>query len=232
MLSGLAQRRDPRAAVVAHAAGPERDPVGQLEDGPAHGATVADRVNGSWPTGCGWLPALRIRGGIDLPSVGPDLRACRYSRRWTRNVPNRSKSLSFVRIPSIPCSRHTAAICASNIRLPCESASRAVDGSHAVNSGPRWTTSQLGEATTASIKSAACATVEGGLNTRLWVTTRVNSLTQNTGYAHRSTPSPRATSRAVAVSCHSLSTRCAQIRTFLSTAITAGRSHRRARPGR
>ena len=65
-------------------------------------------------------------GGIDLPSVGPDLRACRYSRRWTRNVPNRSKSLSFVRIPSIPCSRHTAAICASNIRLPCESASRAV----------------------------------------------------------------------------------------------------------
>ena len=33
----------------------------------------------------------------------------------------------------------------------------------------------------AVMKSAACATVEGGLNIRLWVTTRTNSVTQNTG---------------------------------------------------
>ena len=78
-----------------------------------------------------------------------------------------------------------------------------------MNSAPGRTTSQLGEATTASMKSAACATVEGGLNTRLWVTTRMISVTQNTGSAHRSTPSLRATSRAAAASCHSLSIRCA-----------------------
>ena len=53
------------------------------------------------------------------------------------------------------------------------------------------------------------AILEGGLNTRLWVTTRMNSVTQNTGSAHGSTPSPRVTSRAAAASCHSLSTRCA-----------------------
>ena len=83
-------------------------------------------------------------------------RGRRYPRRCTSNASNRAKSLSFVRILSMPCSRHTAAICASNIRLPCESASRAVASSRCRNSAPGCTTSQLGAAVTDSMNSAAC----------------------------------------------------------------------------
>ena len=44
--------------------------------------------------------------------------------------------------------------------------------------------------------AAACANVDGGPNTRACVTTRMNSVTQKIGSAHRSVPSARAASRA------------------------------------
>ena len=72
---------------------------------------------------------------------------------------------------------------------------------------PRWTTSQPGVAVTPLMNSVVCTTFDGGLNTRLCVTTRMNSVTQNTGSANRSTPSQRATSRDAAASCNSLSAR-------------------------
>ena len=52
-----------------------------------------------------------------------------------------------------------------------------------------------------SMNAVARATVEGGLNTRRCITTRMNSVTQKTGRAHRSAPSARATSREDAVPC-------------------------------
>ena len=50
-----------------------------------------------------------------------------------------------------------------------------------------------------SMNVVARATVEGGLNTRRCITTRMNSVTQKTGRAHRSAPSARAMSREDAV---------------------------------
>ena len=38
------------------------------------------------------------------------------------------------------------------------------------------------------MNAVACATVEGGLNTRRCITTRMNSVTQKTGRAQRSGP--------------------------------------------
>ncbi len=72
---------------------------------------------------------------------------------------------------------------------------------------PRSTTSQPGVAVTPLMNSVVCTTFDGGLNTRLCVTTRMNSVTQNTGSANRPTPSQRATSRDAAASCNSLSAR-------------------------
>ena len=51
------------------------------------------------------------------------------------------------------------------------------------------------------MNAVACATVEGGLNTRRCITTRMNSVTQKTGRAQRSAPSARATSREAAAPC-------------------------------
>lgn len=64
----------------------------------------------------------------------------------------------------MPCSRYSAANCASKIKFPSKSVSPAAANRTGRNSSPGCTSSQLGAEVRSSMNAVACAYLEGGLN--------------------------------------------------------------------